>query len=237
MSAVILDTETTGFDEPDVIQLAATEPMATPFDLVTASTALFKPSKPIALGALATHHILDEDLVDAAPWPGKHDLAPGVTYLVGHHVDFDWEAIGKPDVKRICTLALSRHLWPQLDSHSLSAMTYYILDRREARQLLRSAHDAATDVFLCYQLLQRIINENGCKTWDDLYLASEVARVPTFLSFGKYGPHEAWAKANGGPMRCSDVRFRDPGYYSWLMSKCDQVQEDPYLRKALRGEA
>jgi exodeoxyribonuclease X len=237
MNAVILDTETTGIDEPEVIQLAITEPMATPFEHVTASTAYFKPSKPIALGAVATHHILDEDLVDAAPWPGKYELPAGVGYLVGHKCDFDWAAIGKPAVKQICTLAFSRHLWPELDSHSLGAMTYHFMDRREARQLLRGAHDAGTDVFLCYHLLQRIIDATGCKTWEELYAACEIARVPTFMSFGKYGPFEAWAKANGGPMRCAEVRSRDPGYYRWLMNGCDQVRDDPYLAKALRGNA
>lgn len=238
-TAIILDTETTGLVDPDVIQLACMGPLRSldPPDEAIECTR-FKPSKPISLGAMATHHILDEDLVDAKPWPGSWTPPPGVEYLVGHNVDFDWKAIGSPHVARICTLALARSLWPDLDSHSLSALTYYFTDRREARDLLKNAHDAARDVELCCRVLVQILQAlPGTMSWHQLWQASEKARIPITMSFGKYSPYEDWAKANGGPMRCAEVKTRDPGYYWWLMNKCDQVRDDPYLRKALTGEA
>src|SRR6218665_2225992 len=48
------------------------------------------PKKPIELGALATHHILDEELADCPPASG-FSLPPGTEYLIGHDVDYDWQ--------------------------------------------------------------------------------------------------------------------------------------------------
>ncbi len=239
--AVILDTETTGFDEPDVIELAHTDPILAPFDrepLVHCSR--FKPRKPITYGALATHHIFEGELAQCEPWTGAWSPPAGTEYLIGHHVDFDWKAIGSPSLKRICTLAISRAHWPELDSHSLGAMTYATAteqERYELRDRLQFAHSANADVALTYRLLGVILANLGCKTWEELWLASEKARTPERMTFGKYGKGSDWAKANnkGEGMRCENVRKYDPSYYDWLINKCDQVKDDPYLKKALTG--
>lgn len=240
MAAVIIDTETTGIDEPDVIQLAwlpllpvftgAPETLKDENAGVTLNR--YRPRKQISLGALAIHHILEQE----TPWQGTWSPPAGTQYLIGHKVDFDWGAIGSPDIKRICTLALARRLWPDIDSHSIGALIYHLYPRREARELLRGAHDAAIDADLCYRvLLAELQMMPLIVSWDRLWEASERARIPTHMTFGKYGPYEAWAKANGGPMKCADVRVRDSDYHWWLMNKCDQVRDDPYLRKALTG--
>src|SRR6185312_151297 len=155
-TACLIDTETTGFDEPDVIELAWMGPLHvfSPPD-AGIEKMRFRPRKPISLGAMAVHHILDEDLAGEPEWPGS--WTPPADYIVAHSVDYDWKAIGQPNVKRICTLALSRRLWPDLDSHSLSALTYHFTDRREARELLKGAHGAATDVELCCRVLCQIL--------------------------------------------------------------------------------
>lgn len=246
MTAVILDVETTGIDEPDVIQLAwapllpvfsgAPETLMAPSAGVSLNR--YRPRKPISLGAMATHHILDEELEQETPWEGTWSPPAATQYLVAHNIDFDWKAIGSPDIKRICTLALARRLWPDIDSHSLGALIYHLYPRREAREMLRGAHDAVIDADLCYRvLLAELSLMPLIVSWDRLWEASEKARIPTHMTFGKYGPYEAWAKANGGPMKCADVRRLDPGYHDWLFTKCDQVREDPYLRKALSGAA
>jgi exodeoxyribonuclease X len=230
--AIVLDTETTGIDNPDVIQLAYSEPAESPHAVDTAHCVMFRPTKPIALGALATHHILAEELQHLEPWPGRWELPAGTEYIVGHKVDFDWEAIGKPDVKRICTLALARYVWPDLDSHSLGALTYYIHDHREAKSLLQSAHSASTDILLCHHVLLRLIDAAGAKTWPDLWALSEKARVPVRFWFGKHGPQ------GEKPGRLiSEIRREDPSYIHWCLTKCDQVTSDPYAQKAMRGES
>lgn len=238
MNACILDTETTGFKEPQVIELAYMGPLPWFTSAAPISVRRFRPTKPIDLGARATHHILASDLRDEEIWPGSWSPPPGTEYLVGHNVDFDWRAIGEPAIARICTMHLARHIWPELDSHSLGALTYAFTEPEEARELLRGAHGAGRDVELLCRVLTQILRERPeLLTWQDLWALSEVARTPVFMTFGKYGPDSEYAKHNGGPMRCADVRRRDFGYYQWLFDKCDQVREDPYLAKALRGES
>lgn len=231
MTAIILDTETTGLDNPDVIQLATTMPVATPapgLSHLPVVSQFFAPAKSISIAALAVHHIIAEDLTGAAPWPGHWTPPGGVKWIVGHNVDFDWKAIGSPDVRRIDTLALSRSLWPDIESHSLGALLYFLWPHHRARELLRSAHSADQDVLICAILLDEILARRPMSSWEEVWQASERARIPLRMPLGKYGPQ------NGKPgMLIEELRERDPNYVGW----CLRQDFDPYLLKALRGEA
>lgn len=229
MTAIILDTETHDANEPEVIELAYMGPLYTLMTDAGTVTHRFKPTKPISLGAMATHHIIPDDLKDCPTWPGRYDLPTGTQYIIGHNVDFDWKAIGSPNVKRICTLALARKCLPSLDSHSLSALIYHIYPPAMAREKLRNAHSAAVDVVHTNELLFSLWDVCGRPdTWEKLWLMSEVARVPTHFTFGKYGPQDG----NKG-MPIAEVRRMDPGYISWCLRSCDIVKNDPYWKKAL----
>jgi exodeoxyribonuclease X len=222
MQAIILDTETTSVNDPEVIEVAwmevddlerSIEPNLRSF------SQRYKPTGRIELGAMATHHIMDEDLVGCHP-SASFKLPEGVQYLIGHNIDFDWRAIGSPEgVKRICTLALARSLYPEADSHTLSAMTY-LLFRDSARDLLRSAHSAMTDIWLCRGLLRVMAGELGVYGWEELYEASEAARIPKIITFGK---HKGTA-----------IKDIPVDYVKWLL-KQDDI--DPYLVKALQEVA
>lgn len=212
---IIFDTEATGIKEPVLIEAAWLElESLDPFSAENPFSQRYNPGKPITLGALATHHIMDEELVDCPP-ASSFSLPSDVEYLIGHNVDFDWEIIGKPEVKRICTLALARKLWPDLDSHNQSALLYY-LDRNTAREQLRNAHSALTDVGICAVILDRICQKLSIKTIEDLYIESEKARIPTTMPFGK---HKGLLLAD-----------LPSDYKQWLLGQGDI---DFYLRKAL----
>lgn len=236
--AIVFDTETTGTDheKDQVIEAAYIELPDSPdaFSAVRYPSTLpfyherFKPSVPIQFGAQATHHILMSDLdgcldSDQFAFPGDVD------YLIGHNIDFDWRMIGQPDVKRIDTLALSRWLYPELDSHTQSAMIYFIAniyDRGEwARNILREAHSALADVHNCGILLRFLIQEINKRSdqaslnhWDVLWTISEHARIPTVMGFGKY---------KGDPID----RTLDPGYVRWYRAQADT---DPYYLEAFK---
>lgn len=223
MPAYIFDTETTGLIDPQLIEAAwlrigSIETMAA----LDRFLQRYKPGKPIELGALATSHILDEELADCPP----HDsfkLPADAEYLIGHNVDYDWGVIGKPDIKRICTRALSSSLWPDADSHSQPAMIY-LHYRNDARAMLRGAHAALDDVQNCRLLLSKILDElavrQGCPVsdWEGLWAHSEAARIPKVIRFGKH--------------KGSAIADLPADYVSWLLRQPDL---DPYMAQALRS--
>lgn len=221
MNAIIFDSETTGLKEPQMVEgaylkLADIQTL----EVVEEFLQRYKADKPIELGALATSHIYDEELVDCPPHT-DFALPAGTTYIIGHNVDYDWNVIGQPDVKRICTQALSRSLWPDADSHSQSAMIY-LHYREHARGLLQNAHAALDDVRNCRRLLVKILEElevrNGAAvfSFEDLWMISEEARIPTVIRFGKHSG--------------SKIADIPADYKRWLLGQADV---DPYLRKAL----
>ena len=215
--AIIFDTETTGKNDPKMIEAAWIKlDSLQPFCVSEKFNQRYNPEKPIELGALATHHILDEELKDC-PNPIDFYLPEGTEYIIGHNVDYDWNIIGNPNIKRICSLALSRRLWPELDSHSQSAMLYFV-DRQNAREKLKNAHSALADVENCAFILEKIIDKLGVTSIDELWAISEQARIPSHMTFGK---HKGVAIA--------DIP-RD--YKTWLLNQ-DNV--DSYLRKALEA--
>lgn len=217
MSAYIFDTETTGIASPELISAAwlrIEDPVT--LEVVEAFDQLYRPEGMISLGAMAVHHIMDEDL-EACPPASTFSLPDDVEYLVGHNIDFDWQVAGRPEVRRIDTLCLCRALWPDADAHSQSAMMY-LLERDSARDRLRDAHSAAADVELCRTILRHIVSRLGVESWSGLWEASESARIPTVMPFGKH---------KGIPI--SEV---PKDYKQWLLRQPDV---DPYLVKALEA--
>lgn len=217
MSAIIFDTETTDKHEPQIIE-AGWLLMDTMTTFSETFEKRYRPSKPIAIGAMATHHIIDDDLVDCESHT-SFALPEGVQYLIGHKIDFDWMVVGSPDVKRICTLAIAQKVWPDAESHSLSALTYMLSkDRKTTRNILRSAHSALTDVKICHGLLLGIYEAVGrFESWEALWQFSEAARIPDKMPFGKHAG-----------VRIADV---PADYKRWALANLNDL--DPYLRKAL----
>ncbi|MGP5445027.1 3'-5' exonuclease [Pseudomonas helleri] len=221
MTAYIFDSETTGLNDPQLVEAAwlKLDSMAG-LSIIDQFLARYKPSKPIELGALATSHILDEELADY-PSHDTFDLPTDTAFLIGHNVDYDWNVIGQPDIKRICTQALSRKLWPSADSHSQSAMIY-LHYRSEAPALLRNAHAALDDVKNCHRLLMKIVEALSERLGrpvaggEELWVLSEDARIPTHIGFGK---HKGMAFAD-----------LPADYKRWLLNQADL---DPFVRKAL----
>lgn len=234
--AMVLDTEGTGLDEPDVIQLAHTAPTTfgqAPDGVVTLLH--FCPRKPITIGAMATHGIIMEDLQDCPEWPGSYPLPLGVHYLIGHQIDFDWKCIGSPSVKRICTMALAKRYWPDLDSYKLTALIYHLVNRKEAREMTANAHNAAQDIHLTSFVLDTLIHEIQCveplaclDTWEKLWELSEQARIPLRIGFSKYGPK------NGKPGTLySEVPL---GMLRWIVDPVRVAEMDPWEVKAARQQ-
>ena len=219
---IIADTETTSVDDDrEVIQLAYLEVESiAPFktrddDNYEPFLGWYMPSKPISLGAMAVHNIIERDLINCPP-SSEATLPEGVQYLIGHNIDFDWEGLGKPDCKRICTLAMARHTWPDLETHKLGALIYYLMEHRDAREWLKNAHSALGDCMMTSFLLQKIAEAKNLSTIEEVYAFSESSRIPLKMTFGKH---------YGMPINQLPATYR-----TWLLNLPDL---NPYLRIAL----
>lgn len=224
MTTYFYDTETTGFDNPLVIEAASVE-YTLNGHAGAVYTEQFQPDKPIELGAKATHHILESDLLDKRPAAdfSFSEACPQCTYLIGHNVDYDWEVSGKPLVKRIDTLSLARLFWPKLDSHSQTALMYLHFGD-DARVLVRGAHNAMVDVDNLIRLWEGLflpqlkLVTGGFPSWEQIWEVSEDARIPRVMPFGKH---------KGLP-----VKQVPRDYVQWYLRQPDT---DPYVVKALTG--
>ena len=224
MQAIILDTETHTLNgQPIEIAYAPIQIQDGKISLDKSQIfdQLYQVDEPISYAAMAVHHILESDLVDQ-PQYTEFQLPPSTVYIIGHNVDYDIAAIARCGVdttqlKPICTLALARRVWENADAHYISALIYQISKgSAKAREMLKGAHRADADIILTANILMHIIHHLNIQSIEQLYLASEEARIPKSITFGK---HKGTAIAE-----------LPKDYIQWLLRQDDL---DTYLRKAL----
>lgn len=230
MTAYVFDTERTDRNDGEIIeaawlQLPVCNDLAGATDYIGADLkptllfcSFFKPTKPIAFGSMAVHHILPSYL-ELSPPSAAFALPTDCAYLIGHSIDFDWIAAGSPEhVKRIDTHAIAQWLWPETSGHSQSALLYMLLGATpETREQLRGAHGALADAWNNLALLREILRlKPEITTWSALWEYSEQCRIPMFCPF-----------KNREGVKLVDL---DDSYIDWCLS---QHWIDPYLRKGL----
>ncbi|EXB46776.1 putative quorum-sensing-regulated virulence factor [Acinetobacter sp. 1000160] len=227
MQAIILDTETHTLNGlPIEIAYAPIEieNAKLSLDKKQIFDQLYQVGQPISYAAMAVHHILESDLV-GQPFYNEFQLPTQTTYIIGHNVDYDIAAIARCGVdvsqlKPICTLALARHVWENAEAHNISALIYLISKGSDkAREMLKGAHRADADIILTANILMHIIHQLNIQDIEQLYVASEQARIPKSITFGK---HKGTA-----------IQDLPADYIQWLMRQEDL---DPYLRKALEAK-
>lgn len=185
---------------------------------------LYQVGQPISFAAMAVHHILESDLADQPSYK-EFKLPSETTYIIGHNVDYDIAAIARCGVdtsklKPICTLALARHVWEDAEAHNISALIYLISKGSEkAREMLKGAHRADADIILTANILMHIIHQLNIENIEQLYIASEQARIPKSITFGKH--------------KGTSIQDLPADYIQWLLRQDDL---DPYLRKALENK-
>jgi exodeoxyribonuclease X len=210
--AFILDTETDAKTDPRPLQVAY-------IDL--ASGAVFNKKystgRKICRATMAVHHISDEDVADCPRF--NLDELPHFDYMIGHNIDYDWRVIGEPEVKRICTYALSKTHFPEFTGQSLGSCVYHLLPADEARALTKEAHDALADCQANQVLYEAICARLKIDPLDfeKVYKASEKARIPKVMPFGKH--------------RGELIENLPLGYLDWAVKSLDQI--DPFLKQAL----
>ena len=187
-----------------------------------------KPDRPISFDAMAVTGIFNEDVASCESHIDvcQRLMPKGAAYIIGHNIDFDIQVAANAGVdvsqyKRICTLALARRMLPDLDSHSLGALTYAI-NPELARRYCRNAHNAGYDVTFTLWLLEHLCELGGITSMEQLYEFSEFARIPTHFPFGK---HKGVAIAELA------TNHDGRGYLQWAVNS---IKDNEYLTTACR---
>ncbi|WAU72984.1 MULTISPECIES: 3'-5' exonuclease [unclassified Acinetobacter] len=192
MSSIIFDTETNKL-HGDIIQAAYINIQIDDGEVSNSGSFMlqnFKPNEAIDFEAMAVHNIIADDLKDCPSF--TQCCIPKVEYVIGHSIDYDMEALQRagqfePFMKRICTLAIMRYLYPQLKSHKLGVLCYQFSENlSETRELNKYSHNALTDCYLTQVIVENIVKTQAIKTIDELHQLSEKARYPTHFYWGKF---------------------------------------------------
>lgn len=178
--SIVADTETTGVEsEDDIIELSASLPESASDDIDTMVnyTQRYKPLKDVPPEASAVHFITTDELKDCGSY--KDDLKNidiifgSRQYYIGHNVQFDRRMMTdneykyrnsvsqylKDDNKWICTLRLAKKLFAEDKDYANLTLSYLWFklgcDKTASRKII--AHSAKDDVFMCCQVLIKMI--------------------------------------------------------------------------------
>ena len=192
IKGLVLDTETTGLNQAQVIEMAYM-PIESDFSFNTHTVECerFLPRKAIEPEAIGVHGILDSDLLSKPKTADLFKVMPLVaqsTYVVGHNVEFDTNAINNSssiehNFKEICTKRLAIHTFPDEKSYRLTRLADRLISEK-VKNYIDDAHSAKADVIMCALLLEHIVStlnqrDNKQYTFDELYqLSTEIGYIP-----------------------------------------------------------
>lgn len=225
MTAIILDTETTGLRQPEPVEIAFIKLIYEPKEYLKQQHGLlgakhetfrarYSVSKPIEPGATKIHGITDNDIANLPHW--SMFQIPRGEFIIGHKIDYDAKVLGVPDAKYICTCNLSRLLWPELPNHKLTTIVEEKFPKM-ATSLTANAHGALVDCKLCLLILETAIVEfEGLDTWQDMYEIAGVTVAKAKQSANKPITVMPFGKHKG--MLIADM---PTDYLQWLATKAD----------------
>jgi len=212
MNLLFFDTETTGLDNPRLVQLA--------YKNSTTGEELneyFNPSVQISIGAMAIHHITNEMVVSKPSFQDSTACKKLVLQLknsipVAHNAPFDIGVLkneGIEIINFIDTLRISRHI-VSAEQYKLQYLRYFWDLKVEGL-----AHDAAGDVAVLEALFCHLYNL--VKSKFSLESKKEIiakmlylTNTPVLLEAFNFGKH------NGEKFK--EVNVKDQSYLQWLYS-------------------
>jgi DNA polymerase III epsilon subunit-like protein len=207
---IFLDTETTGTGPDDrLCQIA----FKTDKGLVV--DALFNPGRPIAIEAMAVHHITNEMVADQPPFKNSpaykklETLLNGEqSILVAHNARFDIDMLRREGIqtdKAICTYKLSRYLDKEgrIPQYNLQYLRYHLKLDIDA-----VPHSALGDILVLEGLFRRIRAQ--FEPADEADAASQmlkISREPVLVARMPFGKHKG-----------QKMEQIPPDYLQWLLS-------------------
>lgn len=211
----VIDTETCGL-QGGIVEVASVDVIAG--QIVNPMSDLISPDRPISHQAMAVHKITEAMVRGKPTIEQAISRYHGSPYYVAHNASFDRRMLPEMHGEWICTMALSRRLWPGL-KYSNQAL-------REALQLEVTppadlhAHRALYDCYVTAALLIRIMSFSG---WDapEMIRRMQVQGSFNTFPFGKYRGQKV-----------DDVAKKDPGYLKWMLKNITDLKPD--LRSAMQ---
>lgn len=219
---ILGDTETTGPTTNDKAVEMAWMELNDSLEVVDRQHSLIDPQMKISSGASGVHGLTNVDVEDAPTieeFFGEVLERPldGDVILIAHNVVFDLRYYGPwiPTLAgTLCTLRLSRRVWPEAENHKLSTLMYELgLTRGQS-------HRASGDVETTYDLLRRIVDKTG-KSLPELAAESMQPIVVKTMPFGKH----KGAELKDVPM----------AYFDWLLKQGSVDRDLAYSIELLKA--
>ncbi len=214
----VIDVETTGLEQPaEIVELGWTDVRLFPnegwaIESKAPSAMMVNPGMPISFGAMATHHITEDDVFEgASPQFARDFINAGVEYFAAHNALFDRDFIkASRHVKWICTMKCAKTLWPYLQSFSNGAVRYerkLCLDETNIGLALPS-HRAGPDTWVTAHILLDLLKVSPLERLVEI---SENPLQLLKMPFGKW----------------QGMSFRDLplDYLDWVLNKSDMPNE------------
>lgn len=134
MKIFFVDTETTGLGKDDKICEVAFIHVDDDLNVISTSTSLINPGRPISAGAGAVNGITDTMVADAqtieAYMAGDGAvMVDDDVLIIGHNIAFDMKYLGQhlpESVKTLCTVKCARHIYPDADNHKQATLAYML---------------------------------------------------------------------------------------------------------------
>jgi exodeoxyribonuclease X len=176
---------------------------------------LVNPNRPMPPEAQAIHHISDADLSGAPPIEaGLMALSDGAQdAFCAHNAKFEQEFFTGGKTPWICTLKVTRRLWPECPSHSNQCLRYF-LGIEADNSLAMPPHRAAPDAYVTGLILIEAVK---LATVSDMIAWSSQPSLLPRVTFGKHRGQK-WADL-------------PPDYLAWIVNKSDMDEDTKFTAK------
>lgn len=227
LNVLVLDTETTGFEETDaVVEIGAALIRFVPDDparsvIVDNSSVLVDPKMPIPNDVKAVHHITEEDVRDCPELREGYRMLLSrlgilefeIDYFVAHKADFDKKFLSSAidtTTPWVCTYKVAATFFPEFKSHK-NAAVFYELGIRETDPEhwkyffdTQQLHRAGPDSYLTASFFPRLAEKASIEKM------KEITESPLLLHRVGFGKHkdELWSEV-------------PKGYLKWIVGQSD----------------